>query len=342
MSKKSFSKGWKSSGTVALVCGVLLGSVAGIPATVMAEESITQLEALQLIRSANDAFEEGDYETAYSKYEQAYEVLPEPTIRYRMGQSAEGLGRVREAIGHFEAYLDEGDDEERLIYIAETVPKLRQILPAMVTLSSSPAGAEVVLHGEEPVVLGTTPGVFEVGPGAVKVSLRLDGHQEWVWEGELGANQSEEWEAELDAAEPAVADGPREQEGMDLSLDPVESEGMSVLAISGWSLVGLGVAGLATGGYFSFQQAEATQLVNSYDKQVDTASREELDTLKEEAMGHYQVARISYIGGGILAAAGAGLLVFERMNGGEDRDPGLSLEGGVSPSGGYVGIRGRF
>ena len=344
MSMKSLVKGWKSSGTAVLFSGLILGSAAVIPSTVVAEEPMTQLEALQLIRSANDAFEEGDYERAYQKYRQAYEVLPEPTIRYRMGQSAEGLGLVREAIGHFEAYLDQGEDEDRLIYIAEAVPRLRQQLPAVVTLTSVPEGAEVVIHGDREVVVGTTPGEFEIGPGEVKVSLRLEGYQEWVWEGELEVDQAEEWRAELSAEEPGVSELPPVAEAK-VDLDgPVEAEkaGISVVAISGWSLVGLGAAGLATGGFFSLQQAEATQSVNTYDKQVDTASREELEALKEDAMGHFRMARISYIGGGILAAAGAGLLVFEMMKGDEDRNPGMSLEGGWSPDGAFVGVRGRF
>lgn len=340
-----------SRSVLALLFSCLLVAGAAVPTTLFAQESEEAKEegglqdALSLLRAGNDAFEAGDFEKAYQDYSKAYELFPDSTIRYRLGQSAQELGRVREAIGHYEAYLKEGDDEQRLERIEEELlPGLRAELPAVLAVESEPEGATVVLiDGAQEVVLGTTPGEFEVGPGQVEVVLRLEGYGEERFEGAIEPDSKQEWSAELSEAdedEEAVAEIAVEQPVFSDDLEaPGEGANLSVL---GWSTGGLGVALLATGGVLSFLQADATNSANNYDKRADGASREELESLKDKANAYYRGARGTYIAGGILTAAGVGILAIDLLKSDKEDAEGLSFEGGISPQGGFIGVRGRF
>lgn len=292
------------------------------------------MSMLETIRAANDAFESEDYQSAYDLYSEAYEQLPEPTILYRMGQAAENLGMYRVAIEHYTTYLDEGQDIEFIGRIAEVVPMLREKVPAILDVSSEPPGATIVAVDAEGAEseLGVTPAQVDVGPGPVTVVVRADGYEEAIWQEEVDAEGSYSWAPELVAAPPALV----------VNEDPSRGEGGS-LATWGWTTAGLGVAALATGGVFSLLQNSSTEEVNSYDKRADGASRDELDGLKDDATGYFQTARAAYIAGGVLTAAGVGMLIYNASQG-EDaqEDDALSFEGGVGPQGGFVGLRGRF
>lgn len=328
MSRETLGKESPWRAVLMVLLAFTLGLATVVPSTALAEEQpMSQLEALQLIRGANDAFEERRFEEAYEKYQRAYEVLPEPSIRYRMGQTAQELGLFREAIAHYEAYRTEGEDQERLELIERVLPELRAQLPGVLVISSSPSGATVTYrHGEEELALGVTPGEFEVPAGEGMLRLSLEGHESKRQNVGIEAGEREEVSLELART--------RTSEPLD------EQSGANVFGITGWTALGLGAAGLAAGGFFSLQQATATQLVNEYDKREESASREELEELRDDAMGHFRMARVAYISGGVLAAIGAGLLVYDRTRAGDDRQ--LSLDGGVSPDGGYVVLRGRF
>lgn len=330
MSMVSSGKFRLGRGLLGLLTVIMVTSL--VPSMVMAqeEEPMSQIDALQLIRTANDAFEAGNFEEAYGMYQRAYEILPEPTIRYRMGQTAKELGLNREAVEHFEAYEQEGDDPERLAYINETVPTLRAGIPGVVAVETTPEGGQVLMRVEgEEVELGRAPGEFEVPAGEHTLIVRLQGYQEERWSGVIEPDGREGWEVRLSEVLP-------EAQVME------ESEaGVSPVQIAGWSSLGVGIVGLAVGGYFSMQQSSATQLVNEYDKRDESASRGELESLKEEATGYYQTARIAYISGGVLTAVGAGLAIFDRL-GDDGQEQVVRLDAGFSRQGGYVGLRGRF
>lgn len=314
----------------------LVGLCLVVGALALSSPAMAQgMSMLETIRAANDAFESEDYQTAYDLYSEAYQELPEPTILYRMGQAAENLGMYREAIDHYTTYLDEGQDIEFIGRIAEVVPMLREKVPAILDVSSEPAGATIVAvdaeGGEQE--LGVTPAQVDVGPGEVTVVLRAEGYEEAIWQESAEAEGSYTWAPVLVEAPPALV----AQE----DVSGVDGEGGS-LKTWGWTTTGLGVAALATGGVFTLLQNGATESVNSYDKQAAGASRAELEGLKSDATGYFQTARAAYIAGGVLTAAGVGMLIYNASQGEDAPEEGLSFEGGVGPDGGFVGLRGRF
>ncbi len=294
-------------------------------ATALADQPSTA-DALQHIRSGNDAFDEGDYETAYEHYLAAHDILPEQAIRYRLGQSAMRMGQVRNAIYHFEAFLQESEDEDRLARVQEWLPELRANIPAIVTVTTRPEGAAIFsITEEEEVGLGRSPGEFEVAPGTIRLEARAPNYETDTFEATAEPGEELTWGTVLTPRDaPPVEDG----------------EGPSTLTIAGWTSTGLGVALLATGGAFSFLQMQSTNLVNEYDKQADGASRGELEAFRSDAETYHGIARISYVAGGVLAATGIGLLVYEGMQ--DDSDARVSLSVGLTPDGGALTLGGRF
>lgn len=339
MARKLGIKDWRRISTGAMLAMLVIIAAALLPATAVADEQPSRMEALQLIRAGNDAYDAGDFETAYENYIAAHAILPQPIIRYRMGQSAQELGQIRDAVHHFDLYLEEGDDEEIIARIEEFLPELREQVPALLVIASEPAGAHVILIGEHEQlgeherVLGQTPGEFDIPPGEARVALRQDGHGEETWTETVEPDGRYEWEVELRAIS-------ERDTGVAVIEDRVDARDSESMAMWGWTSAGLGVALLATGGVFSYLQYEATQTVNDYEKRGEGASREELQGLKDDATGYHRAALSTYIAGGVLAAAGVGILVYDHMRTTDDQA--LSLEGGFLPGGGFVGISGRF
>ncbi|RAL21668.1 hypothetical protein DL240_12495 [Lujinxingia litoralis] len=313
----------------------LLGLCLMVCALATASPAMAQgTSMLETIRGANDAFEAEDYQTAYDLYSRAYAELPEPTILYRMGQAAEQLGMYREAIEHYTTYLDEGQDIEFIGRIAEVVPMLREKVPAMLEIASVPAGATIVGVDEAGVEteLGQTPATVDVGPGPVTVVLRAQGYEEVIWQEDAQAEGSYAWSPEMVAEPVAMV--------VEDDLEVRESGGS--LGAWGWTTAGLGVAALATGGVFTLLQQSATESVNSYDKRAIGATRDELEGYKNDANGYFETARVTYIAGGVLTAAGLGMIIYQATQGDTTEEQALSFEGGVSSDGGFVGLRGRF
>lgn len=329
MVKNSNLAAWKVQAVAVVLCSLIGGAALVMPSVAQAEESgeLDQRSALELIRTGNDAFEEGDFETAYESYEAAHAVLPEPTIRYRMGQAAQELGQIRDAIRHYEAYLQEGDDEDRIARIESVLPDLQTKLPATLVITSEPAQAGIIISGRGDV--GRTPGEYEVDPGEFRVTLQLRGYADKVIEGEVVAEEEKTIHAELQTEEPR-------------RISTTPDEDTSRLGLWGYTSAGLGVALLATGGAFSFLQAGVTAEVNEYNKRATTADRDELEGLKDDAMTYHRAALSSYIAGGVLTAVGVGIVTYDFMRSGDSDSQRVHLEGGVNPNGGFVGIRGNF
>lgn len=307
---------------IAAVFALFFVLAAASPA--LAEQPSTA-EALQFIRAGNDAFDAGDYEDAYEAYLSAHEILPEQAIRYRLGQSAMNLGWARQAVYHFERFQEESEDPDRLARVEEWLPELRGQVPGILTVTAEPAGALVVLvseDGEEN--LGRAPGEFEVGPGRVRLMARMPGFDAAGWERDVEPDERMEWSPRLAPTDAGVVEAPAQR---------------SPMLLAGYASVGVGVAALAAGGVFTVLQGQATNQVNAYDKQADGANRDELQDLKDGAMTYYRLGTASFIAGGVLTAAGIGLIVFDGMQGDQD---GLSLRMGVSGDGGFVTLGGRF
>lgn len=336
--------------------GWVAGAIVMAPTVAMAqeeqgEEEPTREDGLLALREANDAFDAGEYEKAYESYVEAFEILEVAMIKYRMGQSAEQAGFVARAVEHYESYQETGDDEEFLSRIDAALPELRAQLPATVEIVSEPEGAEIYLYAaEEETLLGETPATVELEAGEVAVALRLADHDEEVVRETLEGGQDYNWSVTLEESEATsepLADGDESADGVDLDIE--QPDEATDLTVWGWTATGIGVATLALGGVMTAMQSSVTDEVNSFDRSEEgrgatqeeiNALRTELDTKRSDARNYYRAATSSYVAGGVLTAAGVGLLIFQNLRGPSDTE--LSFDGHIGPQGGYVGFSGRF
>lgn len=348
-----------SKGMIAALIAVL--GLCVVPATVAADEAPDDEEqGLINLRTANDAFDEEDFDEAYQYYVKAYEILEIPEIKYRMGQTAQKTDRVERAVQYYEEYREEGEDEEFLSRIEEELPILRAQLPATLEVVTDPEGARVVvadLQDETDEEFGQSPAVVEHAPGDIEVRLELEDYETETFEKHLEPGADELLEATLapvDDEEPVAEEDDEEpvaEEPEAVAMDPDVDDDAGI-SVWGWTSTGLGASILALGGVMSIFQYQTTQEVNEFERRGDEGEmpgdweqrRADQEALRNDAESYHQAATGAYIAGGVLTAAGLGVLAFDAFSGDDDEaaEAGLRLQTGIQSDGGFIGIDGRF
>lgn len=137
-------------------------------------------EAIERARAAyaqgQQAFAEGDFNASLQAFQEAYANVPNPVVLVSIGESAAKLGRVETALAAYDAYLRTRPDAPDRDEVAQKRAALAAAqVPARLTLTSEPAGADVILDGQ--LIGQVTPVALEVRPGAHRVSLVLNGYE---------------------------------------------------------------------------------------------------------------------------------------------------------------------
>lgn len=301
------------------------------------DDSEVASKALGAIREANDLYGEEKYPEAFEKYQEAYDLYPDPAILVRLGKTAEKLERADEALEFFKEFVRLLPDDPAAEEVNEAIARLEQGDSVEVTLVSEPEGAVVFLGSEEGEILGSTPTTVQLPPGEHVLVFNLTGYESEEQTVEVVAGEAGEVRAELRAAGESVA----ELE----SPPPVEPEAeASHLDIYGWTLAGVGVATLVTSGVFYGIALSGEDDVNNYDKRAPGASRADLQKMKDDVETNYDVTLVTAIIGGVLTAAGAGLLTYHYLNVDEDDSYSDSWQWGVGADhdAAWVGVNGRF
>ncbi len=131
-----------ASGSFAFVLGralLVCFAVCAVPATVAAQEVADGRddEARSLHEAAVAAYQDGRYEAAMRRFQEAYDLSARPELLYNIGQSADRAGLYPEAIEALEAFLAEGemgDDMRRTVssrvdFLRERVAEERAAAP---------------------------------------------------------------------------------------------------------------------------------------------------------------------------------------------------------------------
>lgn len=294
---------------------------------------------LQLLAEARQDFKDKRYQAAARKYEQAYELYPDPVILYRMGLTAERRERVRDAVAYYEDFVEAMPDDPTAKKVEGRLAELRASLPPRLVIKSDPAGAQVFVGSIDSAPLGETPLEVDVTSGESRIYVALDRYQ--LTQRDLDLQPGEERVLELKLRPLTQLGDPNASAG----AAPDESADESNLGVYGWIGLGTGVALLATGGVFSVLSQGKTDEVNDYAPRASGASREELQELKDSANSYYDTSVGLYVAGGAVSAVGLGLLVFHWATApeGADADAGaLRLDVGLSGDGAVVGFGASF
>ena len=347
--------------------GLLLVGLLLVPATLSAQESgddgrnvdkETAKEVLQLLRDGKKAYKAEDYEKAQERFQEAYGKWERSEILLRLGKTAEELGQTKTALQRYRTFLDEKPDADIKEKIEGKIAKLEKKVPATLTLASTPEGVAVV--GPDGDQLGETPLDLEVEPGEHTYVFRAEGYnnREETFEVSGGEEMDREVtlekiekkdeetsddqagpkadgdDEEMSPRERAIAREEAEQEAADNTAKPLNTWG--------WITSATGVAGVGTGVAFTMLQNSTVDEVNTYQRGLNNSSRDELNSMKDQARSHHRIAVIGYAAGGALAATGAGMLIhqhFIRNDAGQTQQARVAPNIGFAEDGGWAGLR---
>lgn len=278
-----------------------------------AEEEAPPQSARELFLEGQSAYSEGDYDSAVQRWEAAYEMDARPLLQYNLAQAYERLGRLADAIGAYQLYIEgtgESDDE-RLAHARQRSASLRGRLERTgIVLTGGPPGGNVTVDGEGRGLL-PIEGPIQVEAGSHRVEVVLDGYQSFE-------------------ATVAVGEGHRVNVGVVMAQSGGgQAGGMSI------SPLGLAIAG--AGAAISIGGVVVGAIALSNGQNAPRRESPEADDARTLAL----VADIMIFGGLAIALTGA-ILTF--VLGGDDgeSESDVSMVPFVDPQGGGVALSGRF
>ncbi len=249
---------FKFRGLAAAVTVLLVSTSAYAADVPISEEAKAHFTAgVSLIQDPDGA----KYEEAYREFKAAYAASPSWKILGNLGLSAMKLERDGEAIVAYRKYLAEGgaqiDADER----AQCQRDLQTLEAGVsqLTLQSEPAGA--VLEDERLPTTGSVVrndygplnGVMTIGvhPGKHRLTVKLPGHQDAVWEVVVAPGQPQTHIFKLGAAGSAAPPPPPPPRPTSSFSAEAPKDGGSGMRIGSYVALGVGVVGVGLGTFFA-------------------------------------------------------------------------------------------
>lgn len=235
------------------------GAEAGADAEVVAEseeppappseEQIAQARAAYA--AAEAALAEGDHEMAVLRFQQAYELVPNPVVLIALGHALEESGDIPRAYTTYRQYLRERPDAPDRTDVELKIAELAE-LPASVRVAVQPEGASVLVDGED--TGETSPASLEVRAGVHIFTFVAEGMESAELERELLPGGSEEIDVALEPLPepdppPVETEGEIEEPSEDDEGDEDADDGPSAAV---WGMTAVSAAGLISGSVLGF------------------------------------------------------------------------------------------
>lgn len=295
-------------------------SFASLPAA--AEEKISE-EAKLYFKNGVELIQANppNYQDAYYQFKLAYEKSHSWKVLGNLGLCALKLERDGEALAAYTEYLKSGgkdvDPEERAALERDTL--LISGNSAVLNLTSAVPDADLI---DTRAGSSVPPQTYKFQNGALALRLRAgthtltastsDGRKE-KWEVVLTPGKSVDYRfafAPPPVAQPAAPLSPTEASTTPVSLPPPvdDGEGKFPLRTVGFVTAGVGAAalvgGVVTGFLARSAESDAKNACNG--KVCPTSAETDFDSAASLAT----MSNVFFIGGGVLAAAGVGMIVF--------------------------------
>jgi len=139
-----------------------------------------QGDARELFGRGQTAYDQGDYETAVTHWNSAYELDPRPLIQYNLARAFQNLGRLTEAGAALDLYLQHADASDANQGNARALrSSIRERLTRTgIIVSGGPDGATISVDGQE---WGRTPrpDKITVDPGSHQVVVTREGYRDF-------------------------------------------------------------------------------------------------------------------------------------------------------------------
>lgn len=328
---------WMALLTSGVLCSALPQPIQAQEPAKTPSDPETIKKVLGLLKAASAHYDAKAYDKAMPLYKEAYSLYPDPAMLYRIGETAEAMGSLREAVSYYDKVAAAMPEDPKVKTLIKRLPSLKSKVPPLITITSTPSGANVYRDSVTGDPIGSTPYEGEAKVGDVTYVLRLDGYE---------------------TARRVVTHEPAGQQTLAVTLESNQvtdpSAGLEEPASSsgsmrtiGYVTAGTGVALLATGGVFSLLQSGKTDEVNSFDKrsQSPAQGRAQLQELKDQAESYHSTSLIFYVVGSLVTVAGAGIVAYDMMQTGQEpATEQTKLRWGfeLAPQGASVGISGQF
>jgi tetratricopeptide (TPR) repeat protein len=216
------------------------------PAPQAAEPTLEQREkAREAYTRGQSLFAESKFSEAEAAFIEAYAAVPNPVVLLSTAECQVRLGKLDDAYAALKRYLSERPDAPDRAEIERKAAELLA-LPAMLVLSSEPAGAAIKLDGQD--TGRKTPAEISVSRGPHKLDLALSGYDAASESVEARIGARHELHAVLKATAKAPAAG--ETAAADLKVAPEAPHGTPATAL--WITSIVGAAGLVTGTVLGF------------------------------------------------------------------------------------------
>ncbi len=197
-------------------------------------------------------FREGKHEESEAAFLRAYAIIPNPVVLLGVAEARQAQGNLQGAVEALESYLENRADAPDAETVQAKIDEMKAT-PATLSITSTPAGAAIVIDGEDTGEV--TPAEIEVEPGTHVVALQLEGREPAEQRVEAGFASRPEVAvelAEVQAPEPTLeGDGePLPEAGTDDLEDVDEDDDGPGTAV--WALSAVAAAGLVGGTVLGF------------------------------------------------------------------------------------------
>jgi len=300
------------------------------------------------------------YEEAYTEFKTAYAASPSWKILGNLGISAMKLERDGEAVDAYKKYLSEGGKQIEAGERAQFQRDLATLEAGVVrvTLDSDPPGARIEDERfpasgnairNEYAVRGPTQ--IGVRAGRHRLTAKLAGHADLVWEVELSPRQQESHTFKLTetatpaaaAPTPAVAPVP-----VTAAVDTGSAKAANGMRIGAYVALGVGVVGLGAGTIFGLSAKSKYKQANdiSNDNENCPASGpcelaaplfDKREQLGKDGDSAKTLSLVGFIAGGVGVAAGVTLFVLSNK---KEQPATAKVEPYLGI--GQLGVRGSF
>lgn len=185
MRSKVWNHSWAGRG---LVVAALLSTL-GHAHIASADDSKDKDEARSLMQSGLKLFNDKDYLGALATFKSAYKQFASTKILLNIGTTLRQLNRNAEAANTYFKYLQAKDSDPTKRADVEKVLAELDAKVAVVTFTTTPDGATVVVNSDDPIfVQGETQ--WRVAPGTFKIAAKLEGYEPYSSSGTVLAGQT--------------------------------------------------------------------------------------------------------------------------------------------------------
>lgn len=274
-------------------------------------------EAGRLIEQGLTLRERGEHQAALSVFERAARIEPTPRTTAQIALAHHALGHYRIAREKLIESISQSRDNwirTRLVALQEAQLDCEQHL-ARIRIEGGEAGDVVFVGDEERATLPLSEVLYNE-PGEVTFRLKRNGEFVGAMRAQMVANAEAVVRFDIAVAGPvlataATAEPLREPDVVTTSDDAeaaTDSTPMSWRTPVGWTAIGLGVAGLATGVAFNVMRENV--LADYTDASCDRTWADGCESKFDNGATYKTALLAGYITGGVLVAAGVVLLLL--------------------------------